>query len=135
MGDGHHGIYTYGIYTLDHLLSYIVKLLQIYIYIIPATFITLVADYFLYSYEADFIHLQKKILEAKTYFNLTFCNIDDVLSLNNRKFNDCFDVIYPTLQILQIGLIIFIWSLMRIVNFSHDSMISIMTLISLHYIH
>ena len=92
------------------------------------------ADYFLYSYEADFIHLQKKILEAKTYFNLTFCNIDDVLSLNNRKFNDCFDVIYPTLQMLQIGLIIFIWSLM-IVNFSHDSMISIMTLISLHYIH
>ena len=72
-------------------------------------------------------------VEAKTYFNLTFCKIDDVLSVNNRKFNDYFDVIYPTLQMLQIGLIIFIWSLMRIVNFSHDSMTSMMTLISLYF--
>ena len=37
-----------------------------------------------------------------------------------------------TLQMLQNGLIIltFIWSLMRIVNFSHDSVTSVMTLIS-----
>ena len=65
--------------------------------------------------------------------------IDDVLSLNNHKFNDYIDVIYPkeleikTLQMLQNGLIIltFIWSLMRMVNCSHDSMTSVMTLISL----
>ena len=38
----------------------------------------LVADLFLYSYEADFVqHLQKS------------------LSLNNPKFNDYIDVIYP----------------------------------------
>ena len=28
-------------------------------------------------------------------FNLTFRYIDDVISLNNPKFNDCIDVIYP----------------------------------------
>ena len=33
--------------------------------------------------------------KAKTSFNLTFRYIDDVLSLNNPKFNDYFDVIYP----------------------------------------
>ena len=30
-----------------------------------------------------------------TSFNLTFCYIDDVLSLNNPKFNDYIYVIYP----------------------------------------
>ena len=43
------------------------------------------ADLFLYSYEADFVqHLQ----EAKKSFNLAFRYIDDILSLNNPKYND-----------------------------------------------
>ena len=55
----------------------------------------LVADLFLNSYEADFVHLQKsKFKKQKTSFNLTFRDID-VLSLNNNKFNDYIDVIYP----------------------------------------
>ena len=29
------------------------------------------------------------------YFNLTFRYIDDVLTLNNPKFNEYIDVIYP----------------------------------------
>ena len=101
----------------------------------------LVADLFLYSYEADFVHLQKtQVQEEKTSFNLTVHYIDDVLSLNNPKFNDYVDVIYPKeLEIKDAtaapiyGLIIltFIWSLMRMVNRSHDSMTSAMTLISL----
>ena len=38
------------------------------------------ADLFLlYSYEADFVHLQ----QHKTSFNLVFRYVDDVLSLNN----------------------------------------------------
>ena len=103
----------------------------------------LVAVLFLYSYEADFVqHLQKsKLKKQKTTFNLTFryIHVDDALSLNNPKFNDY--IIYPNkleikdtiLQMLIDGLIIltFIWSLMRMVNFSHDSMTSFMTLISL----
>ena len=46
--------------------------------------------------EADFVqHLQKsKFKKQKTSFNLTFRYIDDVLSLNNPKFNDYIDVIY-----------------------------------------
>ena len=55
------------------------------------------ADLFLYSYEADFVqHLQKsKFKKEQTSFNLTFRYIDVVLSLNNPKFNDYLDVIYP----------------------------------------
>ena len=51
----------------------------------------------MYSYEADFVqHLQKsKLKKQKTSFNLTFHYIDYVLSLNNPKFNDYIDVIYP----------------------------------------
>ena len=36
-----------------------------------------------------------KFEKQKTSFNLTFRYIDDVLSLNNPKFNDYIDVIYP----------------------------------------
>ena len=44
----------------------------------------LVADLFLYSYEADFVqHLQKsKFKKQKTSFNLTLRYIDDVLDLH-----------------------------------------------------
>ena len=33
--------------------------------------------------------------KQKTSFNLTFRYVDDVLKLNNSKFNDYIDVIYP----------------------------------------
>ena len=60
----------------------------------------LLADLFLYSYEADFVqHLQKsKCRKQRKSFNWTFRYIGDVLSLN--KFGDYIDVIYP--QELQI---------------------------------
>ena len=62
----------------------------------------LLADLFLYSYEADFVqHLQKsKSRKQRKSFNLTFRYIDDVLSLSNPKFGDYINVIYP--QELQI---------------------------------
>ena len=57
----------------------------------------LLADLFLYSYEAEFINnlckAKNKYL-AKS-FNFTFRYIDDVLSLNNSKFGDYVDFIYP----------------------------------------
>ena len=57
----------------------------------------LLADLFLYSYESDFIqHLQRGGSKKLTCnFNFTFRYIDDVLSLNNPKFGDYLDVIYP----------------------------------------
>ena len=57
----------------------------------------LLADLFLYSYEADFIQgllRDKKKALAKS-FNFTFRYIDDVLSLNNDKFKDFLHLIYP----------------------------------------
>jgi hypothetical protein len=53
----------------------------------------LLADLFLYSYEADFIQelLQKNEKKLTQSFNFTFRYIDDVLSLNNYKFGDSFD--------------------------------------------
>ena len=47
----------------------------------------LVADLFLYSHEADFVHETNKI--SFTHY------MDDVLSLNNPTFDDYIDVIYP----------------------------------------
>ena len=57
----------------------------------------LLADLFLHSYEADFIQgLLKKIEKKLTRsFNFTFRYIDDVLSLNNSRFGDFVDRIYP----------------------------------------
>ena len=58
----------------------------------------LLADLFLFSYEAEFVeelirtgnkHLAKS-------FNFTFRYIDDVLSLNNKVFIDHVDRIYPS---------------------------------------
>ena len=57
----------------------------------------LLADLFLYSYEAEFIQnlvKQKKISVAKS-FNLTFRYIDDVISFNNSEFNNYLSMIYP----------------------------------------
>ena len=53
----------------------------------------LLADLFLYSYEADFIHslLQRKEKKLAQSFGFTFRYIDDILSLNNSKFGDYVD--------------------------------------------
>ena len=57
----------------------------------------LLADVFLYSYETDFIQGLLKNNEKKPArsFNFTFRHIDDVLSLNNSRFGDFIDRIYP----------------------------------------
>ena len=57
----------------------------------------LLTDLFLYSYEADFIqgHLKKNEKKLARSFNFTFRYIDDVLSLNNSRFGDFVDRIYP----------------------------------------
>jgi hypothetical protein len=58
---------------------------------------SLLADLFLYSYEADFIQgfLNKNENKLSRSFNFTFRYIDDVLSLNNSRFGDFVDRIYP----------------------------------------
>ena len=55
------------------------------------------ADLFLYSFETDFIqNLHKSGAKKQSRsFNLTYRYIDDVLSLNNSKFSDYIDSIYP----------------------------------------
>ena len=55
------------------------------------------ADLLLYSYEADFIPglLQKTEINVARSFNYTFRYIYDVLSLNNSRFGDIVDRIYP----------------------------------------
>jgi hypothetical protein len=57
----------------------------------------LLTDLFLYSYEVEFIqkllHEKKKSLAVA--FNLTFCYIDDGLSINNDHFHSYVDSIYP----------------------------------------
>jgi hypothetical protein len=57
----------------------------------------LLADLFLYSYEAYFIQrlLKKNGKKLARSFNFTFRYIDDVLSLNNSRFGDFVDRIYP----------------------------------------
>jgi hypothetical protein len=57
----------------------------------------LLADLFLYSYEADFIQglLKKNEKKLVRSFNFTFHYIDDVLSLNNSRFGDFVGRIYP----------------------------------------
>ena len=57
----------------------------------------LLVDLFLYSYEADFIQGLRNKNEKKVArsFNFTSRYIDDVLSLNNSRFGDFDDRIYP----------------------------------------
>ena len=98
----------------------------------------LVEDLFLYSFEDDFVqHLQKSNISSRSnkLISLFDVYIDDILALNNHKFNDYIDVIYPNkykinnIYILQNGLIILflVWSLMRMVDFTLDYMTSMMT--------
>ena len=58
--------------------------------------VPLLADLFLYSYEANFIHglLKKNEKKLARSFNFMFRYIDDVLSLNNSRFGDFVDGIY-----------------------------------------
>jgi hypothetical protein len=60
-------------------------------------FWTVLADLLLYSYEADVIQrlLQKNQKKLARSFNSTFLYIDDVLSLNNSRFDDFVNCIYP----------------------------------------
>ena len=57
----------------------------------------LLADWFLYYFEADFMQvlLRKKDKKLAISFNSTFRLIDNVLSLNNSKFGDYVERIYP----------------------------------------
>ena len=57
----------------------------------------LLADLFLYSYEADFIQglLKKNEKKLTRCFSFTFRYIDDIRSLNNSRFDDIVDRIYP----------------------------------------
>ena len=57
----------------------------------------LLADLFLYSYEAQFIQelLKKDEKKLAQSFNYTFPYIDGVQSLSNYKFGDFIDRIYP----------------------------------------
>jgi hypothetical protein len=57
----------------------------------------LLADLFFYSYEADFIQgfLKKNEKKLARSFNFTFCYVDDVFSLDNSRFGDFVDRIYP----------------------------------------
>jgi hypothetical protein len=59
--------------------------------------VPLLADLFLYSYEAYFIQglLKKNEKKLARSFKFTFSYIDDVLSLNNSRFGDFVDRIYP----------------------------------------
>ncbi|MCU7801424.1 MAG: hypothetical protein KZQ70_15165, partial [gamma proteobacterium symbiont of Lucinoma myriamae] len=57
----------------------------------------LLADLFLYSYEAEFIQglLKSGKKKLAQRFNFTYRYIDDVISLNNPKFSEFLDFIYP----------------------------------------
>ena len=57
----------------------------------------LLANLFLYSHETNSIHglLKKKTKKPARSSNFTFRYIDDVLSLNNSRFGDFVDRIYP----------------------------------------
>ena len=57
----------------------------------------LLADLFLYSYEADFIQQLKKnwVTRLKSSFNFTYRYIDDVLLINNSNFGNYTNVMYP----------------------------------------
>ena len=59
--------------------------------------VPLLADLFLYSYENEF--LEKLIKESKRKlarkFNLSYCQINDLISFNNKRFKEFISDIYP----------------------------------------
>jgi hypothetical protein len=62
-----------------------------------SNYASLLADLFLYSYQTDFIQglLKKNGKKLARSFNFTFRYVDDGLSLNNSRFGDFVDCIYP----------------------------------------
>ena len=58
---------------------------------------SLLVDIFLYSYEADFLQslLSTGKKQLASQFNLTYRNIDNVLSMNNPEFENYLDNLYP----------------------------------------
>ena len=56
---------------------------------------TCINQLFLYSYEALQNISESGNKKLAKQFNLTFRYIDDVLSLQNSKFSDSIDLIYP----------------------------------------
>jgi hypothetical protein len=58
---------------------------------------SLLADLFLYSYEAGFIQglLKKNEKKLARSFNFTFHCIDDAISINNSRLGDFVNRIYP----------------------------------------
>ena len=72
------------------------RVLQQTVSIPMGTNCALLADLFLYWYEADSIQtLLKNEMKLARSFNFTFRFIDDVLSLNNYRFGDFVNRIYP----------------------------------------
>ena len=59
--------------------------------------VPLLADFFLYSYEAEFVQslLQAGKKQLAQQFNFIYRYIDDVLSLKNTKFAEYLEFIYP----------------------------------------
>ena len=57
----------------------------------------LLSDLFLYSYEAEFVQsfLKAGKKHLAQQFNFTYIYIDDVLSLENTKFAEYLEFIYP----------------------------------------
>ena len=80
-----------------HTITYIILGGHVFQQTVGTSCAPLVADLFLYSYEADFIQrlLKKNEKKLAQSFNFTFRYIDDVLSLNNSRFDDFVDRIYP----------------------------------------
>jgi hypothetical protein len=62
-----------------------------------ANYAPLLADLFVYSYETDFIQglLKKNEKKLARSFNFTLHYIYDVLSVNNSRFGDFVDCLYP----------------------------------------
>ena len=57
----------------------------------------LLADLFLYTYESAFMNNLKRCTNKRLprSFNYTYRYIDDVLSINNARFSEYLDIIYP----------------------------------------
>ena len=58
---------------------------------------SLLADLFLHDYQADFLqgHLKNKERKLSQTFNSSFHYIEEVLSLNNSRFDNYLHLIYP----------------------------------------
>ena len=57
---------------------------------------SLLADLFFYSYEVEFLRsIKKSNKKLAKAFNLTSCYINDLISINNPKFKQFLQDIYP----------------------------------------